>query len=370
MLGAGIVVPILPKYAESFGASYMYIGFTISAFGLARIITDIPSGTLSDRVGRRASLLIGTILFVATGLLAAYATSIEYLIAARFLQGVGAAIYTTSALAYVADILPSSGKGRYLGYYQSSFFLGSAFGPTLGGLLASVGGLRLPFLTLSAISLVSALATYMGITTPTSAKDVVYRRGSVLSIITATLRSRAMIVSCVAAATTFILSTAIRFTLLPIYSEKALNLSEVEIGWVLTIIALVNFLMMRRSGSVADKLGAGPTMIYGFILSGLTTTLYPFSFNLPFLLAISAWFGVATSLIMPAQVSLAVESSDPKHRGLSMGIYRIFSDIGLIIGPLLSGLLIEYLPIAYAFYFIAGLCFFISLFIYLLQRSA
>jgi MFS family permease len=240
MLGAGIVVPILPKYAESFGASYMYIGFTISAFGLARIITDIPSGTLSDRVGRRASLLIGTILFVATGLLAAYATSIEYLIAARFLQGVGAAIYTTSALAYVADILPSSGKGRYLGYYQSSFFLGSAFGPTLGGLLASVGGLRLPFLTLSAISLVSALATYMGITTPTSGKDVVYRRGSVLSIITATLRSRAMIVSCVAAATTFILSTAIRFTLLPIYSEKALNLSEVEIGWVLTIIALVS----------------------------------------------------------------------------------------------------------------------------------
>ena len=370
MLGAGIVVPILPKYAESFGASYMYIGFTISAFGLARIITDIPSGTLSDRVGRRASLLIGTILFVATGLLAAYATSIEYLIAARFLQGVGAAIYTTSALAYVADILPSSGKGRYLGYYQSSFFLGSAFGPTLGGLLASVGGLRLPFLTLSAISLVSALATYMGITTPTSAKDVVYRRGSVLSIITATLRSRALIVSCVAAATTFILSTAIRFTLLPIYSEKALNLSKVEIGWVLTIIALVNFLMMRRSGSVADKLGAGPTMIYGFILSGLTTALYPFSFNLPVLLAISAWFGVATSLIMPAQVSLAVESSDPKHRGLSMGIYRIFSDIGLIIGPLLSGLSIEYLPIAYAFYFIAGLCFFISLFIYLLQRSA
>jgi MFS family permease len=127
--------------------------------------------------------------------------------------------------------------------------------------------------------------------------------------------------------------------------------------------------MMRRSGSVADKLGAGPTMIYGFILSGLTTALYPFSFNLPVLLAISAWFGVATSLIMPAQVSLAVESSDPKHRGLSMGIYRIFSDIGLIIGPLLSGLLIEYLPIAYAFYFIAGLCFFISLFIYLLQRS-
>jgi len=372
MLGAGIIVPILPKYAENLGASYIYVGFTVSAFGLARIITDIPSGTLSDIVGRRFTLLLGTILYVASGLVAAYATSIEHLITARFLQGVGAAVYTTSALAYVADILPPTKKGRYIGYYQSSFFLGSVFGPSLGGILASVGGLRLPFLTLSALSLVSALATHRYVTTPspTSRRGAVYERGSILSIITATLRSRAMVVCCVAAATTFILSTAIRFILLPIYSEKALNLSEGEIGLVLTVIALVNFLMMRRSGSIADKLGAEPTMIYGFILSGLTTAFYPFSFNLPILLVIACGFGVATSLIMPAQASLAVESSHPMHRGLSMGIYRIFSDIGLIVGPMLSGALIEFLPISYAFYFIAVVSFFAAFFIYSVRRGS
>lgn len=369
MLGAGIITPILPKYAENLGASYIYVGFTISAFGLARIITDIPSGTLSDIVGRRSTLLLGTTLYVASGLVAAYATSIEHLIIARFLQGVGAAVYTTPALAYVADILPPTQKGRYIGYYQSSFFLGSVFGPSLGGILASVGGLRLPFITLSALSLVSALATYISVTpTPTYRKGEVYERESILSIITATLRSRAMVVSYVAAVTTFFLSTAIKFTLLPIYSAKVLNLSEGEIGLVLTLIALVNFLMMGRSGSIADKLGAELTMIYGFILSGLTTALYPLSFNLPILLVIACGFGVTTSLIVPAQVSLAVKSSHPKHRGLSMGIYRIFSDIGLIIGPILSGAFIEFLPISYAFYFIAGICFFAAFFIYLMQR--
>jgi MFS family permease len=136
MLGAGVVVPILPKYAETFGASYTYVGFFISAFGLARILTDIPFGTLSDR---RASLLGGTILFVASGLLAAFTTGIEYLIAARVVQG--AAIHTTSALAYVADIIPATRKGRYLGYYQNSFFLGSAFGPSTGGVLTSLDSL-------------------------------------------------------------------------------------------------------------------------------------------------------------------------------------------------------------------------------------
>jgi MFS family permease len=362
MLGAGVVVPILPKYAETFGASYTYVGFTISAFGLARILTDIPFGTLSDR---RASLLGGTILFVASGLLAAFSTGIEYLIAARFVQGVGAAIYTTSALAYVADIIPATRKGRYLGYYQSSFFLGSAFGPSIGGVLTSLGGLRLPFLTLSALSLVGALATSKGVTTQTVGKEIVYKRRSISSMVTATIKSKSMIISCVAAATTFILTTAIRFTILPIYSEKELGLNEVEIGLVLTIIALVNFFMIRWAGSISDKVGAVLTMIYGFTLSGLTIILYAFSSNLLTLLLIASAFGVATSLIMPAQVSLAVESSDPEHRGLSMGVYRIFSDVGLVVGPLLSGVLIEFLPLAYAFYFIAGICFSTALFIYL-----
>jgi len=365
MLAAGVVVPILPKYAETFGASYTYVGFTISAFGLARILTDIPSGTLSDRVGRRASLLGGTMLFVASGLLAAFSTSIEHLIAARFVQGVGAAIYTTSALAYIADIIPVTRKGRYLGYYQSSVFLGSAFGPSIGGVLTSIGGLRAPFLTLSALSLVSTLATYKGVTTTSAGKEIFYKRGSISSMVTATLRSRSMIISCVAAATTFILTTAIRFTILPIYSEKVLNLNEVEIGLVLTVIALANFFMIKWAGSISDKFGAVLSMIFGFTLSGLTVVLYSFTSNLPTLLIVASAFGVATSLTMPAQVSLAIESSDPRHRGLSMGVYRIFSDVGFIIGPLLSGVLIEFIPLAYAFYFIAGICFSTALFIYL-----
>jgi len=368
MLGAGIVVPILPRYAESFEASYLSVGFTISAFGLARIITDIPSGTLSDRVGRRPSILLGTTIFAASGLLAAYATSIKHLIAARFLQGVGAAIYTTSALAYIADILPSTRKGRYIGYYQSSFFLGSAFGPSLGGLLASIGGLKLPFLALSTLSLVSTLATYRGLVPSASKVEVVHQQKRIPSVITAVLRSRSIIVSCVAAATTFILSTAIRFTLLPIYSEKILNLSEVEVGLVLTLIALVNFLMMSRAGLIADKFGAEATMIYGFMFSGLTTALYALSFDLPTLLTVSCSFGVATSLIAPAQVSLVVEASDPKHRGLSLGVYRVFSDIGFIVGPLLSGTLIEFLPITYAFYSIACISFCTAFFICLMRK--
>ncbi|MEM4200910.1 MAG: MFS transporter [Nitrososphaerales archaeon] len=370
MLGAGIVVPILPKYAESFGASYTYVGFTISAFGIARIITDIPSGRLSDKVGRRKSILLGTLLFVGTGILAAYSTNILQLIVARFIQGVGAAVFTTSALAYIADILPEAKKGRYLGYYQSSFFLGSAFGPSIGGFLTGLGGLRLPFLTLSLLSLVSALATYMGFSRSRDEKKIASERVYIKSMIAEKLRSKPMIVSCVAAASTFILTTGVRFTVLPIYCEKVLNLSESEVGLVLSLIALVNFFMMRWAGALTDRLGATVAMIYGFTLTSLTTALYALSFNIAILVSVALAFGVSTSLTMPAQVSLAVESSDPKHRGLSMGIYRIFSDIGLIIGPMFSGILIDYIPLGYVFYPIAGISLTTSLFIYLMFRKS
>lgn len=368
MLGAGIVVPILPKYAESFGASYTYVGLTISAFGVARIIADIPSGTLSDRVGRRASMLLGTLLFAGSGLVAAYSASIEHLVTARFIQGVGAAIFTTSALAYVADILPEAGKGRYLGYYQSSFFLGSAFGPSIGGFLTSVGGLRLPFLTLSALSVAGAFATYTGFSASKDRRKAAYERSNIRGIVASTLRSKPMIASCVAASSTFILTTGIRFTLLPIYCEKALGLDEAGVGLVLSLIALVNFFMMRWAGSLTDRLGATIAMVFGFASAGLTTALYPFSSNTASLYGVAFAFGVATSLTMPAQVSLAVESSDPRHRGLSMGVYRIFSDIGLIIGPMLSGILIDYLPIASVFFIIAGISVATALFIYSMLR--
>lgn len=366
MLGAGIIVPILPKYAESFGVSYTYVGLTISAFGIARIIADIPSGTLSDKVGRRQSILLGTSLFIGTGLLAAYSTNIIHLIIARFIQGVGAAIFTTSALAYVADILPETKKGRYLGYYQGSFFLGSAFGPSIGGVLTNIGGLKLPFLVLSTLSLISTLATYFGFLTTNESKKMISERAKITSMIMETVRSRPMVASCLAAASTFILTTGVRFTILPIYCEKILKLSEAEVGFVLSLIALVNFLMMRWAGSLTDSIGAKASMLYGFIATGLTTALYALSFNITTLVAIALAFGVSTSFVMPAQVSLAVESSDPRHRGLSMGIYRIFSDIGLIIGPMFTGILIDHIPLSYAFYPIAVISIVTALLIYIL----
>ncbi len=360
MLGAGIVVPILPKYAESFGVSYTVVGLTISAFGFARIISDIPSGTISDRIGRRMGILVGTLLFASTGVLAAYASDINHLIAARFIQGVGAAIFTTSSLAYLADMLPEANRGRYLGYYQGSFFLGSAIGPSIGGLLTSIGGLKLPFLTLSALSLVGAWTTYTSLAKPTvREKDAGTQKTGAKSMFVGMLRSRNMLIASISASTTFILVTSVRFTILPIYGDKVLSLGEVEIGAVLSLMALINALMMRWTGPLTDGLGPSSTLLYGFTFSGLATALYALAFNLPMLVIATIAFGAATSLTMPAQIAIIVDSSDAKHRGLFIGVYRVFSDVGLMV----------FMPISYIFYFMGSVSVAAALLIMLIRGS-
>ncbi|MGH7545157.1 MAG: MFS transporter, partial [Gemmatimonadota bacterium] len=97
MLGVGIVAPILPLYAREFGVSVTAVGFLITVFGIARIGTDVPTGRLAERVGRRP-LLVGGALAVAVGSLGfALAGTYAALVFWRFVQGVGSAATTTAA---------------------------------------------------------------------------------------------------------------------------------------------------------------------------------------------------------------------------------------------------------------------------------
>lgn len=353
MLGAGIIGPVLPKYAGSFGVSYAVVGLTISAFGLARIIFDVPSGSLSDRVGRRPLIVSGILVFAVTGLLAAYAENIYHLVFARFLQGVGAAVFTTSAMAYVADVVPVSSRGRYLGYYQSSFFLGTAVGPALGGFLTGLGGIRMPFLALSALSLIAALFAYASLA-GAEARATSRGRGGTTAALARMLTSRSAMVANLAAIVTFLMIGGIRITAIPFYGDY-LKFSELQIGLVLSEIALINFIAIRWSGALVDKFGRKWSLFYGFVFAGVFAQLFTYSFDFASMMLVGAFFGVSTSFILPAQATLAVDASDPNHRGLSLGVYRIFSDIGIILGPLATGELADRFDLRAPYSFVAAI---------------
>ncbi len=104
MAGQGVISPVLPIYADSFGVSTAMIGATVTAFGLARLVTNVPAGIYADRRGRRA-LLIGGPLITAVGMLGSgLSADIWTLLAFRFVAGLGSGLYMTGAQIYLLDI--------------------------------------------------------------------------------------------------------------------------------------------------------------------------------------------------------------------------------------------------------------------------
>ncbi len=157
MLGQGIISPVLPLYAKDFDVSAAMVGATISVFGLARLLLNLPAGLLSDRFGRRILLVGGPAITALGSFLSAGAGDIWQLLAYRFVAGAGSAMFMTGAITLVTDIATSENRGRMLSLYQGSLLVGVSIGPAVGGLTAEFLGLRAPFMLVGALSAVCAV---------------------------------------------------------------------------------------------------------------------------------------------------------------------------------------------------------------------
>jgi multidrug resistance protein len=350
MLGVGIVSPILPLYAESFRVSYTLVGVVVAAFGIARIIFDIPGGTLGDMLGRRPMLIIGLFIFAGAGLLAAYASTIFDLILARFIQGVGAAFFATTANAYVGDIAPKDQLGNYVAHFQGAFFLGTATGPAIGGFLQEAGGFRLPFIALSLLSIASGLVSILLTKETLAKKERSAASGADLrKTLGGMIRQRDILVVLFSNFVIFATSTGTRLTAIPLYSEKIAGYTPAEIGGIISVISLFNLLILLRSGALMDRYGGRPLLMYGFLISAPVLIGFSYTVQLPVFLGLAALYGLSTGIVNPAQAGTVIEMADRRHRGLFLGVFRVFGDVGLTIGPLIVGILADYFGLAVPF---------------------
>ncbi len=159
LIGFGMILPILPYYAEAFHASKLTIGFLFASYSLAQLLCAPWLGRLSDRFGRRPLMLVSIAGSAAAHLLFATAGGLPMLFVARSLAGIAAANYGI-AQAYLADITPPADRSRAMGLVGAAFGLGFVIGPALGGLLLRFGVTAVPYAAaaLSTLNLVVAVA--------------------------------------------------------------------------------------------------------------------------------------------------------------------------------------------------------------------
>ena len=136
LLGSGIIAPLLPLYADSLGASGVWLGAIFAGFAVSSTISTPIFSKLSDRQGRKRYISTGLFFFGVTSVGFIWASSVYELTLIRFLQGIAGGMIIPIARAYIGDLAPEGEEGKWMGYSNAAFFAGFGVGPLLGGVLA------------------------------------------------------------------------------------------------------------------------------------------------------------------------------------------------------------------------------------------
>ncbi|MDD4876498.1 MAG: MFS transporter [Dehalococcoidales bacterium] len=138
VLGMGIISPLMPIYAESMGATGLWLGIMYSAFALSRTIFMPFMGRLSENRGRKVFIALGLLAYTIVSFSYVLASNMYALSSVRFLHGIASAMVIPIAQAYIGDLIPKGREGTYMNLFSMSMFLGRGAGPFLGGLLADI----------------------------------------------------------------------------------------------------------------------------------------------------------------------------------------------------------------------------------------
>lgn len=369
-LGIGLVSPILPIYARSYNVSYALASLAISMYAIGRFLADIPTGIAADRFGRKPIMIVGTILITVTSFLNALAASFWEFLLYRLIEGVGSSMWMTGRTALLADILKPEERGRVMGYFQGFMLIGSSAGPTIGGIVAAIWDLRAPFYFYALTGLVSLILTIIWIREAEGSRD---GRGEghafSMQVFSRLLSNRSYTMACLATFTVFFMRTGIRGTMIPLYGDGVLGLDTVSIGAVISYATLTNLLLTVPFGYSTDYFGRKPTILFSLIITAASSLIFPMTSNYLQLSLAAVLLGIGTTGAGQAPLALATDASINEPKGISMGLYRLFGDVGYIIGPIALGLISDCYGLRMPFYFTAALVFINALLILLLAEE-
>lgn len=345
-LGFGSVVPVLPLYASSFGVSPAAVGLTIAVYGLARFLASVPAGRSADRLGRRGTLAFGGAITVLGNLLCALAPSYPLFLGARFLAGAGAALVLTSAQIVLADITVPSERGRVMGIYSGVFAFAVGAGPYPGGLLAEHFGLNAPFLAYASVGVAVAALAWLRVpeTRRQSASPAEARAagravpGFVDQLRLLGLNTGFMLV-CLVSFSAAVARTGALFNVVPLLVRDRLDLAPDQIGLGLSLISLGALLLAYPSGVLIDRLGRKAVIVPSTLGAGVSAALFALAPTYAWYLAACGVWSIALGISSDAPGAYAADTAPPGMNAAVMSTYRMLSDAGYVLGPLVLGVI-------------------------------
>lgn len=335
MMGFGIVIPMLPFYAEHHGANPQEVGMLMVAFSLAQFATAPLWGGLSDRWGRRPVLLLTLAGSVAAYALLALVDSLIALVAARAFAGAMAGNLAV-AQAYVADVTPQGERTRGMGLFGAAVGLGFVAGPAVGGLLAGPDPANADFVTPAvAAACVAGLALALALATlrEPAVHDRPARRGRLRVLAAAFARPFLGGLVLLTFGVTFVFAgMEATFAL---WSERTLGWGPEQNGWLFAAAALAGAAVQGGlAGPLARRIGDERLALLGILLLGAGMGGIALSADAHGLLPAAVGLLVTgLGLSGPALASLIADAAGTGEGGTTFGVSQAAASLARIAGP-------------------------------------
>lgn len=350
-LGFASILPLLPLYlTEQLGASVKLVGVVIASVAIVETVLKTAWGGIADRHGRKPVMVFGLLLAaVAPAMMSVLRTPVLF-VPLRFIDGTGSAALWPSAAASIAETTTPDRRATGMAVLNMAFLGGIAAGPSLG--LFVVGfthNFHAGFYLASGLLFLGALMAIILLPggRPAAHADgpVVGYHASVqpayLETIVRSFRASPVLFWLYLIAFVQMFGVGLLVPIAAIYAKSIIKLSEHEIGILFLVVVIAVALATVPAGRMADRVGKPYLITAGMVLGALGMWLIPFGGSLAMLLVAGVLLGSSYALMAPAWLAMVTELAPPGRMGLAVGASETVQGLGLVLGPLLGGVLYD-----------------------------
>ncbi|MCE7011900.1 MFS transporter [Kibdelosporangium philippinense] len=340
-VGFGMMAPVVPAFATTFGVGVTAASFVVSAFAIVRLLFAPASGKMVSRFAERPVLLWGLVINAVASGACGWAQSYWQLLAFRSIAGTGSVMFTVAGVALLLRLSPIGLRGRISGLWSTSFLLGNMTGPLIGGVFAGAS-LRLPFLIYGSGTLLAAVVLWSLLKKSGGSSDTANLDLPEFKVRQA-IRNKAYRSSLTSSFAVGWISFGVRYSLVPLYVVGVLHQSSTATGIGLSIYAVGTASVLLISGRFADLRGRRPVVLAGLTILTVGSALLAFTSTLAMFYVASLVAGVGTGLVSPAQTATVADVIGSGVRGGPvLAFFQMMADFGAIIGPLLAGAIADF----------------------------
>lgn len=336
----GMIFSTLSLYAMALKASVALIGIIVSSVGLSRTLGSLPSGMLSDRIGRKPTIIMGLVAILIGSISLIVVLNPLQLVLAAMLIGFGVSAVFPIGFAYVSDFIGSRSKGEAIGVYATFMGMGFSVGPVVGGLISENWGYTFTYITSSLLLLICLVIAWKTLKKRRKSQSQLNTSMSLddlLENLISVKKKRETMVASIAIFFYAICFSTI-FGFFPLYAEK-IGLNLTLIGSIITARIFFSTIVRLPVGMLTKKINSVILMILALVSPSILLFIIPLFDSYYPLLVILSLEGICFGTFLVSSNTLIAETSEEHERGAAMGLFTTSESIGATVGPLILGMI-------------------------------